>query len=121
MESNQRRELPSHIKQMEGQMLSKNWKNVLIQKPATLRGSADSIPLSNLYDSGFFVSAVFGSEAWVIDKRTFESQVLCFMSDTPDEMSKAMQSYNNKQYARFVAKQQRLVLRLLKHRYQIQS
>lgn len=97
-------------------MLPQNWQNVQIEKPKGYKSLAVKIPLSALYDSGYFVSAIFGSEAWVINKKTFESQPMHILSSAPSRLSKGMQSYANKQYRRFLAKQQRLISHLSEHR-----
>lgn len=101
-------------------MLTKEWQNVLIQKPSAIRGSGDSIPLSRLYDSGFFVTEIFGSEAWVVNQEDFYSQVLRIKSNLPKQVCKGMKNYAEKQYKRFLIKQKRLQQRLLEHRQQIQ-
>lgn len=92
-------------------MLTKQWKSIQVQTP-----SAGIMPLPRLYGNGFFVSAVFGSEAWVINKKTFESQPMRMIGDIPDKLCKGMVNYCEKQYKRFLAKQQRLALRLLDNR-----
>lgn len=91
-------------------MLTKQWKSIQVQTP-----SAGIIPLPRLYGNGFFVSAVFGSEAWVINKKTFESQPMRIIGNIPDKLCKGMINYYEKQYKRFLAKQQRLALRLLEN------
>lgn len=96
-------------------MLSKEWANVYVKKPQGFKSSEDKVPLSRLYDSGYFVSAIFGSEAWVINSKTFFAQPLRVMSDMPKELSKSMISYNEKQYKKFLIRieQQYQKLRLL--------
>lgn len=102
-------------------MLTNGWENVQIQSPSALKLSAETIPLSRLYDSGFFVSAVFGSEAWVISESNFEPQILRVIGKIPEAMCKGMIKYNEKQYKRFIAKQQQLLAsRLSAHRCQSQ-
>lgn len=101
-------------------MFTKGWQNVQIQSPSALKTSAEIIPLSRLYDSGFFISAVFGSEAWVINKKDFETQILRVIGDIPDKLCKGMINYNEKQYKRFLTRQQYLASRLLKNHYQSQ-
>lgn len=96
-------------------MLTKNWRSVQVQTP-----SAGIMPLPRLYGNGFFVSAVYGTEAWVINKKTFESQPMHIIGDIPDAMCKGMISYNEKQYKRFLAKQQRLVSHLSERQRQSQ-
>lgn len=96
-------------------MFTKRWQNVQIQSPSSLRTSAESIPLSRLYDSGFFISAVFGSEAWVVNAKTFYAQPLRFTSNAPQTLSKGMITYNKKQYEKFLARQQHLASLLSKH------
>lgn len=92
-------------------MLTKQWKDIQVQTP-----SAGIIPLPRLYGNGFFVSAVFGSEAWVINKKTFESQPMRMIGNVPDKLCRGMIVYNEKQYEKFLAKQQRLALHLLENR-----
>lgn len=96
-------------------MLTKKWRNVQVQTP-----SAGIMPLPRLYGNGFFISAVYGTEAWVINKKTFESQPMHIIGDIPDAMCKGMISYNEKQYKRFLAKQQRLTSRLSERQRQFQ-
>lgn len=92
-------------------MLTKQWKSIQVQTP-----SAGIMPLPRLYGNGFFVSAVCGTEAWVINKKTFESQPMRLIGDVPQNMCKGMIEYNEKQYKRFLAKQQHLALHLLENR-----
>lgn len=92
-------------------MLTKQWKSIQVQTP-----SEGIIPLPRLYGNGFFVSAVFGSEAWVINKKTFESQPMRMIGSIPDKLCRGMIVYNNKQYEKFLAKQRRLALRLSENR-----
>ena len=94
-------------------MLTKKWRSVQVQTP-----SAGIMPLPRLYGNGFFISAVYGTEAWVINKKTFESQPMHIIGDIPDAMCKGMISYNEKQYKRFLAKQQRLMSHLSEHQRQ---
>ena len=96
-------------------MLTKNWRSVQVQTP-----SAGIMPLPRLYGNGFFISAVYGTEAWVINKKTFESQPMHIIGNIPDAMCKGMISYNEKQYKRFLAKQQRLVSHLSERQRQSQ-
>ena len=96
-------------------MLTKDWQNVQVQTP-----SAGIMPLPRLYGNGFFISAVYGTEAWVINKKTFESQPMHIIGNVPQNMCKGMISYNEKQYKRFLARQQRLMSRLSEHQRQIQ-
>jgi hypothetical protein len=96
-------------------MLTKNWRSVQVQTP-----SAGIMPLPRLYGNGFFISAVYGTEAWVINKKTFESQPMHIIGDIPDAMCKGMISYNEKQYKRFLAKQQRLMSHLSERQRQSQ-
>ena len=85
-------------------MLSKEWANVCVKKPQGFKSSEEKVPLSKLYDSGYFVSAVFGSEAWVINSKTFFAQPLRIMSNAPSALSKSMIAYNEKQYKKFLVK-----------------
>ena len=96
-------------------MLTKNWRSVQVQTP-----SAGIMPLPRLYGNGFFISAVYGTEAWVINKKTFESQPMHIIGNIPDAMCKGMISYNEKQYKRFLAKQQRLMSHLSERQRQSQ-
>ena len=89
-------------------MIPQNWQNVQIEKPKGYRSFAETIPLSALYDSGYFISALFGTEAWVVNKKTFYAQPLRILSDAPAVLSKGMVTYSEKQYSRFLAKIQRL-------------
>mgnify|MGYP003290443507 CR=1 FL=1 len=101
-------------------MFTDGWENVLIQAPTALRLGGEKIPLSRLYDSGFFISAVFGTEAWVIDKETYETYNLQLFGDVPAELCIGMQKYNDKQYNKFLAKieQLRQALRLSRRQSQ---
>lgn len=96
-------------------MLPKNWQNVQIEKPKGYKSFAETIPLSALYDSGYFISALFGTDVWVVDKKTFYAQPLRILSDAPTVLSKGMVTYAEKQYQRFLMKQQRLMSQLLTH------
>lgn len=96
-------------------MLTKNWRSVQVQTP-----SAGIIPLPRLYGNGFFISAVYGTEAWVINKKTFESQPMHIIGKIPNAMCKGMISYNEKQYKRFLAKQRRLMSHLSGRQHQFQ-
>lgn len=96
-------------------MLTKNWRSVQVQTP-----SAGIMPLPRLYGNGFFISAVYGTEAWVINKKTFESQPMHIIGNIPNAMCKGMISYNEKQYKRFLAKQQRLMSHLSERQRQSQ-
>lgn len=60
-----------------------------------------SVPLSVLYDNGFFISEIFGTEAWIIDGRTYESQTKYILSPVPPSAYKEIQRYASKQYKRF--------------------
>lgn len=103
-------------------MLPKQWQNVYIQKPKGLKSSEDRVPLSQVYDSGYFVSAIFGSEAWVINKKTYYAQPLRLLSVAPDALSPGMITYNDKQYKKFLVKvnKQRRELRLLARQHQFE-
>ena len=103
-------------------MLPKQWQNVYIQKPKDLKSSEDRVPLSQVYDSGYFVSAIFGSEAWVINKKTYYAQPLRLLSVAPDALSPGMITYNDKQYKKFLVKvnKQRRELRLLARQHQFE-
>ena len=90
-------------------MLTKDWHNVQVQTPSGI------LPLPRLYGNGFFISAVYGTEAWVINKKTFESQPMHIIGNIPEKMCSWMNDYNDKQYRRFMAKQQRLMSRLSKN------
>lgn len=59
------------------------------------------IPLSAMYDSGFFVSEIFGTEAWVIDSHTYEAQTKYILSPLTDEIYRAIKDYAAMQYKRF--------------------
>lgn len=83
-------------------MPAKKWMSVRIKAPQALRLFAKEIPLSQLYDSGYFVSEVFGTQAWVVNKNTFESQILQIVSEVPKKLSKQLREYNDKQYRRFL-------------------
>ena len=71
-------------------MIPQNWQNVQIEKPKGYRSFAEKIPLSALYDSGYFISALFGTEAWVVNRKTFYAQLLRILSDAPTVLSKGM-------------------------------
>ena len=78
-------------------MLTKQWKSVLVQvSPINI------VPLSHLYDDGFFISAIYGNEAWIINQKTFESKPVRFIGAIPKEMCPSMIRYNDKQYKRFL-------------------
>ena len=62
---------------------------------------AKKIPLSAMYDSGFFVSEIFGTEAWIIDSHTYEAQTKHILSPLTDEIYKAIKDYAAVQYKRF--------------------
>lgn len=96
-------------------MLPKNWQNVQVEKPKGYKSFAETIPLSAIYDSGYFISALFGTEAWVVNKKTFYAQPLHLLSNAPTALSKGMLTYAEKQYKRFLTKQQHLMSQLLTH------
>lgn len=89
-------------------MLTKDWQNVQVQTPSGI------MPLPRLYGNGFFVSAVYGTEAWVVNKKTFRADPMHVIGNIPEKMCKWMTEYNDKQYKRFLAKQERLMSRLSK-------
>lgn len=60
-----------------------------------------SVPLSVLYDNGFFISEIFGTEAWIIDGKTYESQTKYVLSPITPTAYKRIQRYAEKQYKRF--------------------
>lgn len=60
-----------------------------------------SIPLSALYDNGFFISEIFGTEAWIIDSKTFESQTKYLLSPLPNTAYNSIKKFAAKQYKRF--------------------
>lgn len=60
-----------------------------------------SIPLSALYDNGFFISEIFGTEAWIIDGKTYESQTKYILSPISPVVYKRIQRYASKQYKKF--------------------
>lgn len=60
-----------------------------------------SIPLSALYDNGFFISEIFGTEAWIIDGKTYESQTKYILSPISPSALRQIQRYASKQYKRF--------------------
>lgn len=101
-------------------MLPQKWQNVQITKPKGFKSPKETVPLSCLYDSGYFISALFGSEAWVVNTKTFYAQPLRFMSNAPQTLSKGMIAYNEKQYKKFLTKQQRLASLLSKHQNYLQ-
>lgn len=96
-------------------MLTKSWRNVQVRFP-----SAGIVSLPKLYGNGFFISAVYGTEAWVISKKTFESQPMRLIGEVPQDMCKGMINYNERQYKRFLAKQQRLMSHLSENHCQFQ-
>lgn len=78
--------------------------SIYIETPLGLQKkfSQPSIPLSALYDNGFFVSEIFGTEAWVINDKTYETQNKYILSPVPDEAYKAIKKHANKQYKHFM-------------------
>lgn len=89
-------------------MLTKDWQEVQVKTPSGI------MPLPRLYGNGFFISAVYGSEAWVVNKKTFRADPMRIIGNIPEKMCKWMTEYNDKQYKRFLVRQQRLMSRLSK-------
>ena len=98
-------------------MLPKSWQNIYIVKPKGLKAPTDAVPLSRLYDSGYFISAIFGSEAWVINSKDYYAQPLHIISNNEIILPKSMIAYNERQYKKFLSKvkQQRRESHLLAH------
>ena len=96
-------------------MLPKSWQNIYIAKPKGLKTFADAVPLSRLYNSGYFISAIFGSEAWVINSKDYYAQTLHIISNNELILPKSLIAYNERQYKKFLVKvrQRRRKLRLL--------
>ena len=90
-------------------MLTKDWQEVQVKTPSGI------MPLPRLYGNGFFVSAVYGTEAWVVNKKTFRADPMHIIGDIPEKMCKWMTEYNDKQYKRFLVRQQRLMSHLSKN------
>ena len=85
--------------------------SVYVQTPQGLfrKFPQKSIPLSALYDNGFFISEIFGTEAWIIDSKTYETQIKRVLSNISPTIYKAIKRYADKQYRKFccVNQQQR--------------
>lgn len=83
--------------------MPKVFNSIYVQTPLGLQRQfpQKEIPLSVLYGNGFFISEVFGTEAWIIDAKTFESQTKYLVSPLTKGAYTSIKKYARKQYKRF--------------------